>query len=57
MGGQGLPSDRFGGLAPFQFHHAPSVDDTLMDNDDPQYQGDPFTGYYVSHQIYMPKPK
>ena len=34
MAGNGLPSDRFGGMPPFQFHNAPSEDDTPMDSND-----------------------
>ncbi len=60
--------DRFGGMAPFQFHQGtPSdlmatdvgtQDSDAMDISDstPSYQGDPFTGQYVNHQIYV-KPK
>jgi hypothetical protein len=29
----------------------------MNDGYDNQYNGDPFTGQYVNHQIYMPKPK
>ncbi|CDW76048.1 katanin p60 atpase-containing subunit a1 [Stylonychia lemnae] len=60
--------DRFGGLAPFQHHHLSQDDidnlnnmnqDNNNNNQDypPQYQGDPFTGQYVNHQIYVKKPK
>ncbi len=43
-------------MAPFQFHNAPNEEDTPMDHDpNDNYNGDPFTGQYVSHQIFMQK--
>ena len=55
--------DRFGGLAPFQHHSLPDdfdmnfQDFNNQDYPPQQYNGDPFTGQNVNHQIYAKKPK